>query len=63
MTELPGLDEWEPDFRIPMTEFTRPFNWLGWPALAIGELQIAGLRDDGVLAAGLAWEAAYPLSS
>ena len=40
-----------------MTAWTRPFNFLGWPAIAIGGLQIAGPDRDKVLAAALELEA------
>jgi aspartyl-tRNA(Asn)/glutamyl-tRNA(Gln) amidotransferase subunit A len=65
----PPADVTEIEIRAWMTQFTFPFNALGWPALAIpvgsGEkglpasVQIVGRRgDDGVvLAAGLALEA------
>lgn len=59
--EPPPDDCWEPDVRVPMTAWTRPFNFLGWPAIAIGGLQIAGPDDRTVLAAALAWEEAHPL--
>jgi Asp-tRNA(Asn)/Glu-tRNA(Gln) amidotransferase A subunit family amidase len=49
-----GCDELE--VRIPATAFLRPFNVLGWAALAIGDLQLVAPRDEVVLAAGLAWE-------
>ena len=56
LTELPaaGVDELE--VRIAMSAYTRPFSYLGWPAIAIGGLQLAG-RDAGlVLGAALAVE-------
>jgi Asp-tRNA(Asn)/Glu-tRNA(Gln) amidotransferase A subunit family amidase len=53
----PPDDCWEPDVRAPMTRWTRPFNFLGWPAIAIGSLQIAGRDRDVVLAAALELEA------
>jgi aspartyl-tRNA(Asn)/glutamyl-tRNA(Gln) amidotransferase subunit A len=56
--EIPPEDCDELDVRIPATAFLRPFNVLGWAALAIGDLQFVALRDEVVLAAGLAWEAA-----
>ena len=46
----------ELEVRIPLTAFLRPFNVLGWAALAIGDLQLVAPRDETVLAAGLAWE-------
>ena len=54
--EVPSIDVWEPDVRVGMVTNTRPFSFLGWPALAIGEFQLAGYDDAAVLAAGLAWE-------
>jgi Asp-tRNA(Asn)/Glu-tRNA(Gln) amidotransferase A subunit family amidase len=62
-TEPPPDDVWEPDVRIAMSEFTRPFNYLGWAAAALGPLQLAGPRDETVLAAALAWERAYGLEA
>lgn len=53
----PLMDCWEPDVRAAMTGWTRPFNFLGWPAIAIGGLQIAGPDRDKVLAAALELEA------
>jgi aspartyl-tRNA(Asn)/glutamyl-tRNA(Gln) amidotransferase subunit A len=57
--EVPMLDVWEPDVRVAMVGYARPFSFLGWPAIAIGGLQIAGMRTDDVLGAALAWEEAY----
>jgi aspartyl-tRNA(Asn)/glutamyl-tRNA(Gln) amidotransferase subunit A len=53
--ELPPVDCDELEVRIPLTAFLRPFNVLGWAALAIGDLQLIAPRDEVVLAAGLAW--------
>jgi len=55
--DVPPVDCDELDVRIPLTAFLRPFNVLGWAALAIGDLQLVAPRDEVVLAAGLAWEA------
>jgi Asp-tRNA(Asn)/Glu-tRNA(Gln) amidotransferase A subunit family amidase len=57
--QVPMLDVWEPDVRVAMVGHARLFSFLGWPAVAIGGLQIAGRRADDVLAAALAWEEAY----
>jgi aspartyl-tRNA(Asn)/glutamyl-tRNA(Gln) amidotransferase subunit A len=54
--EVPPVDCDELEVRIPLTAFLRPFNVLGWAALAIGDLQLIAPRDESVLAAGLAWE-------
>jgi Asp-tRNA(Asn)/Glu-tRNA(Gln) amidotransferase A subunit family amidase len=53
---VPQVDCDELEVRIPATAFLRPFNVLGWAALAIGDLQLVAPRDEVVLAAGLAWE-------
>jgi aspartyl-tRNA(Asn)/glutamyl-tRNA(Gln) amidotransferase subunit A len=52
-------DVWEPDVRGQMLAYTRPFSFLGWPAIAIGSLQLAGRSAETVLGAALAWEQAY----
>jgi aspartyl-tRNA(Asn)/glutamyl-tRNA(Gln) amidotransferase subunit A len=54
--DLPPEDCDEPEIRLPFSQWLRPFNLLGWAALAIGNLQLAAPRDETVLAAGLAWE-------
>lgn len=56
---VPAHDVWEPDVRLQMLGNTRPFNFLGWPAIAIGSLQLAGRSAETVLGAALAWEDAY----
>ena len=50
--ELPPVDCDELEVRIPLTAFLRPFNVLGWAALAIGDLQFVAPRDEVVLGAG-----------
>ena len=54
--ELPpaGVDELE--VRLAVSAFTRPFNLLGWPAIALGDLQLAGRDPAVVLGAALALE-------
>jgi aspartyl-tRNA(Asn)/glutamyl-tRNA(Gln) amidotransferase subunit A len=54
--ELPpaGVDELE--VRLAVSAFTRPFSLLGWPALAMGDLQVAGRDPSVVIGAGLALE-------
>ena len=56
----PPVDQPEIEVRAALTLYTFPFNALGWPALAIGPLQLVGRRgaDALVLAAGLALETA-----
>ena len=53
--EIPAVDADELDIRIAATAFLRPFNVIGWAALAIGDLQFVAPHDETVLAAGLAW--------
>jgi hypothetical protein len=54
--DLPGDDGDELELRATLPAFQRPINFLGWPGLAIGELQLTAPADETVLAAGLAWE-------
>jgi Asp-tRNA(Asn)/Glu-tRNA(Gln) amidotransferase A subunit family amidase len=51
----------ELEVRAAMTLYTFPFNALGWPALAIGNVQLAGRpgADALVLGAGLALERVF----
>jgi aspartyl-tRNA(Asn)/glutamyl-tRNA(Gln) amidotransferase subunit A len=57
---VPPADCDELEVRAAMTLYTFPFNALGWPALAVGGIQIVGRAgaDALVLAAGLAVERA-----
>ncbi len=56
LAELPRVGVDELDVRVPFSGYTRAFSVLGWPAIALGDLQLAG-RDAGVvLAAALALE-------
>jgi aspartyl-tRNA(Asn)/glutamyl-tRNA(Gln) amidotransferase subunit A len=54
---VPQIDVWEPDVRVSMVANTRTFSFLGWPAIAIGNIQLAGPDERKVLSAALAWEA------
>jgi aspartyl-tRNA(Asn)/glutamyl-tRNA(Gln) amidotransferase subunit A len=56
--ELPpaGVDELA--VRVAFSAYTRPFSYLGWPAIAIGPLQLAGRDAAVVLGAALAVEQA-----
>ena len=57
--EIPPLDVDELQIRVAFSAYTRAFSFLGWPAIAIGPVQLAA-RDAGVLfAVALAWERAY----
>jgi aspartyl-tRNA(Asn)/glutamyl-tRNA(Gln) amidotransferase subunit A len=55
---VPAADCVETDVRAAMTLYTFPFNALGWPALAVGNVQVIGRpgADALVLAAGRAFE-------
>ncbi len=54
--EIPPADVDEIEIRVPFSAYTRAFSFLGWPAIAIGSLQL-GARDPEVLfAIALAWE-------
>ena len=54
--ELPPAGVDELDVRLAVSAYTRPFSYLGWPAIAIGGLQIAGRDAATVIAAALALE-------
>jgi Asp-tRNA(Asn)/Glu-tRNA(Gln) amidotransferase A subunit family amidase len=56
VTELPpaGVDELE--VRVAFSAYTRAFSFLGWPAIALGGLQLAGRNSATVIAAALALE-------
>ena len=56
--ELPraGVDELE--IRLSFSVYTRAFSYLGWPAVAIGDLHLAARDPQTVVAAALAVEAA-----
>ena len=55
---LPRADCWEPDVRAALTRWTRPFSFLDWAAIAVGDIQIAGRTEEAVLGAALSYEAA-----
>jgi Asp-tRNA(Asn)/Glu-tRNA(Gln) amidotransferase A subunit family amidase len=57
---IPPADCREIEVRAAMTLYTFPFNALGWPALAVGNVQIVGRpgKDALVLGAGLSVESA-----
>jgi aspartyl-tRNA(Asn)/glutamyl-tRNA(Gln) amidotransferase subunit A len=55
---IPEIGVWEPDVRVAMVGNTRAFSFLGWSAIAVGNLQFAGRNPEVVLAAALAWEEA-----
>ena len=58
--EVPPVDCDELDIRIPATAFLRPFNVLGWAAIAIGDLQFdRASRRDGARRGARLGAAAY----
>jgi hypothetical protein len=56
-----GVADWpefgtpEHEFRLPFSAYARPFNFLGWPAIAIGDVQLAARDMRTLLEASLAW--------
>jgi aspartyl-tRNA(Asn)/glutamyl-tRNA(Gln) amidotransferase subunit A len=55
LPELPDITTPEHEFRIPFSAYARPFNFLGWPAIAIGQTQLAARDVRTLLEAALAW--------
>jgi aspartyl-tRNA(Asn)/glutamyl-tRNA(Gln) amidotransferase subunit A len=55
LPELPVAGTPEHEFRIPFSAYARTFNFLGWPAIAIGGLQLAARDMRTLLEASLAW--------
>ncbi len=55
LAELPSVETPELEFRIPFSSYARPFNFLGWPAIAIGDTQLAARDPRTLLEAALAW--------
>jgi len=54
--EVPPVDVDELEIRVPFSAYTRAFSFLGWPAIAIGDVQFAA-REPGVLfMVALGWE-------
>jgi aspartyl-tRNA(Asn)/glutamyl-tRNA(Gln) amidotransferase subunit A len=53
--ELPAAGTPEREFRIPFSAYARPYNFLGWPAIAIGNVQLAARAMGPLLEAALAW--------
>jgi aspartyl-tRNA(Asn)/glutamyl-tRNA(Gln) amidotransferase subunit A len=54
--ELPPAGVDELGVRLPFSAYTRAFSYLGWPAIAIGPLQLAGRDAAVVIGAALALE-------
>jgi aspartyl-tRNA(Asn)/glutamyl-tRNA(Gln) amidotransferase subunit A len=56
LPELPAAGTPEHEFRIPFSAYARTFNFLGWPAIAIGGLHLAARDMRTLLEASLAWQ-------
>jgi aspartyl-tRNA(Asn)/glutamyl-tRNA(Gln) amidotransferase subunit A len=63
LDEVPPIEAVELDIRLTMSAYTRPFSFLGWPAIAIAGVQLAARDETTLLGAALAWERAYGLTS
>jgi Asp-tRNA(Asn)/Glu-tRNA(Gln) amidotransferase A subunit family amidase len=50
---VPPADCQEIEVRAAMTRYTFPFNALGWPALAVGNVQVVGRPGDDALVLGV----------
>ena len=55
LPELPAIETPEDEFRIAFSSYARPFNFLGWPAIAIGDTQLAARDMRTLLEASLEW--------
>jgi aspartyl-tRNA(Asn)/glutamyl-tRNA(Gln) amidotransferase subunit A len=61
---VPPADCEEIEVRAAMTLFTFPFNALGWPALAVGNVQVVGRPGADVLVLGVGrWFESEPAQS
>jgi aspartyl-tRNA(Asn)/glutamyl-tRNA(Gln) amidotransferase subunit A len=58
LPDLPPAGTDELGVRLPFSAYTRVFSYLGWPAIAIGPLQLAGRDAATVVGAALALERA-----
>ncbi len=56
LPELPPAGVDELTVRLPFSAYTRVFSYLGWPAIAVGPLQLAGRDAATVIGAALALE-------
>jgi aspartyl-tRNA(Asn)/glutamyl-tRNA(Gln) amidotransferase subunit A len=57
--EIPPADVDELEIRVAFSAYTRAFSFLGWPAIAIGDVQFGARQPDALFAAALAWEGGY----
>jgi aspartyl-tRNA(Asn)/glutamyl-tRNA(Gln) amidotransferase subunit A len=54
--EVPPSNVHELEIRVPFSAYTRAFSFLGWPAIAIGDVQFAAREPDVLFTVALAWE-------
>lgn len=54
--EIPPSDVDELEIRVAFSAYTRAFSFLGWPAIAIGDVQLASRDVNLLFAVALAWE-------
>jgi len=57
--QIPPADVDELQIRVAFSAYTRVFSFLGWPAIAIGGVQLAAREIDVVIGVARAWERAY----
>jgi aspartyl-tRNA(Asn)/glutamyl-tRNA(Gln) amidotransferase subunit A len=62
LTDIPPSDVDELEIRVPFSAYTRAFSFLGWPAIALGRVQIAAREPTAMFAAAVAWERRYGAS-
>lgn len=58
--ELPRAGADELRIRVHFSAYTRVFSYLGWPAVALGGVQLAGRDAQVVISAAIALESALP---
>jgi aspartyl-tRNA(Asn)/glutamyl-tRNA(Gln) amidotransferase subunit A len=57
--EIPPDDVDELEIRIAFSGYTRAFSFLGWPAIAVGGVQLGARDADALFSVALAWERAF----
>jgi aspartyl-tRNA(Asn)/glutamyl-tRNA(Gln) amidotransferase subunit A len=57
--EIPPADVDELEIRVAFSGYTRAFSFLGWPAIAIGDVQLGARDVETLFSVALAWERAY----
>jgi len=54
--EIPTADVDELEIRVTFSAYTRAFSFLGWPAIAVGDVQFAAREPEQLFGVALAWE-------